>query len=516
MPRWFNTAGPCKPDIHYMLSPLTRLPELERLIAQESYFVIHAPRQTGKTTAMLTLGQQLTASGRYTAVMLSVEVGAVFSSQPGKAEKAILGAWRNAIEYRLPAELHPPSWPAAEDGERLSTALKTWAQASPRPLVVFIDEIDALQDEALLSVLRQLRDGYPNRPGGFPQSVGLIGLRDVRDYKVASGGSERLHTASPFNVKVESLTLRNFTHDEVAALYEQHTQDTGQIFTPAAVAHAFALTQGQPWLVNALARQVVEVIQPDVTQTLTVDHFNQAKEILIQRQDTHLDSLAERLREPRIRAMIEPMLAGQELENVPNEDIQFVLDLGLCRIDAEGGLAIANPIYREVLPRVLTFPSFASLPRITATWLTPDGALDAPKLLAAFLSFWRQHGQPLLKSANYHEIAPHIVLMAFLHRVVNGGGTLEREYAIGSDRMDLCLRYGEVTLAMELKVWRKDRKNPLEAGIKQLDKYLAGLGLNEGWLVVFDQRPELPPIAERTRVEVMKTEGDRTVQVIWG
>jgi hypothetical protein len=516
MTRWFNTAGPCKPDIHYMLPPLTRLPDLERLIAQETYFVIHAPRQTGKTTAMLALGQQLTASGRYTAVMLSVEVGAAFIAQPGKAEKAILGAWRNAIEYRLPAELHPPPWPAADDGERLSTALKIWAQASPRPLVVFIDEIDALQDEALISVLRQLRDGYPNRPGGFPQSVGLIGLRDVRDYKVVAGGSDRLNTSSPFNVKVESLTLRNFTHQEVRMLYMQHTQDTGQVFTPEAIAHAFELTQGQPWLVNALARQVVEVIQPDVTQTLTIDHFNQAKEILIQRQDTHLDSLAERLREPRIRAIIEPMLAGQELNNVPNEDIQFVLDLGLCRIDPEGGLAIANPIYREVLPRVLTFPSSASLPRIVATWLTPDGELDAAKLLAAFLSFWRQHGQPLLKSANYHEIAPHIVLMAFLHRVVNGGGTLEREYAIGSDRMDLCLRYGEVTLAMELKVWRKDGKNPLEAGLKQLDKYLVGLGLNEGWLVIFDQRPELPPIAERTTVEVMKTESDRVVQVIWG
>ena len=54
-----------------------------------------------------------------------------------------------------------------------------------------------------------------------------------------------------------------------------------------------------------------------------------------------------------------------------------------------------------------------------------------------------------LSSAAYHEIAPHIVLMAFLHRVVNGGGMLEREYAIGSDRMDLCLRYKDVTLGIE-------------------------------------------------------------------
>jgi hypothetical protein len=516
MLRWFNTAGPCKPDIHYMLPPLTRLPELEQLIAQENYFVFHAPRQTGKTTAMLSLAQQLTASGRYTAVMLSVEVGAVFSAQPGKAEKAILGAWRNAAEYRLPDTLQPPPWPEAEDGERIGTALKTWAKLSPRPLVVFIDEIDALQDEALISVLRQLRDGFPNRPGGFPQSVGLVGLRDVRDYKVAAGGSERLNTSSPFNIKVESLTLRNFTQDEVATLYAQHTHDTGQVFTPEAVARAFELTQGQPWLVNALARQVVQVIQPDVTQALTVEHFNRAKEILIERQDTHLDSLAERLREPRIRAMIEPMLAGRMFGDIPNDDRQFVVDLGLVKRDPAGGFKIANPIYQEVIPRVLTSGTQDSLPTIQPTWLTPEGQLEPQKLLNAFLEFWRQHGQPLLKSVHYHEIAPHIVLMAFLHRVVNGGGTLEREYAIGSDRMDICLRYGAVTLAMELKVWRSGAKDPLARGLIQLDKYLAGLGLDQGWLVIFDQREGVPVIADRTSVEVATTASDRTVQVIRG
>ncbi|MEN8443606.1 MAG: hypothetical protein ABG776_01200, partial [Cyanobacteria bacterium J06555_13] len=139
-----------------------------------------------------------------------------------------------------------------------------------------------------------------------------------------------------------------------------------------------------------------------------------------------------------------------------------------------------------------------------------------PEGLQAFLRFWRQHGQPLLKSAPYHEIAPHLVLMAFLHRVVNGGGTLEREYAIGSDRMDLCLRYGEVTLGMELKVWRQGRPDPIKAGLEQIERYLAGLGLETGWLVIFDQRPGLPPIGERTKTELAKTATGRAITVIRG
>jgi hypothetical protein len=484
------------------------------LIDDQLYFVLHAPRQTGKTTALLTLAQELTAEGAYTAVLVSMEVGAAFNDDPGEAEAAILERWRSAARWQLPADLQPPTWPDATAGARVSRALEAWAMASPRPLVIFLDEIDALRDDALISVLRQLRDGYAGRPRAFPWSLALIGLRDVRDYKVASGGSDRLHTASPFNIKAESLTLRNFTAEEVAALYQQHTDETGQVFTPDATARAFHLTQGQPWLVNALARQITEVLVPDPATPITPAHVDQAKELLIQRQDTHLDSLAERLREPRVRRIIEPILAGQMLGNVPADDRQFVVDLGLMRRDPAGGLVVANPIYQEVIPRVLANAPQDSLPIIAPTWLTPDGKLDPAKLLEAFLAFWRQHGQPLLKSTHYHEIAPHLVLMAFLHRVVNAGGTIEREYAIGTGRMDLCVRYGEVALAMELKVWREGETNPLRAGLAQLDGYLAGLGLDTGWLVIFDRREGLPDIAERTTTEPATTPAGRSVVVV--
>ncbi|AKG20582.1 ATP-binding protein [Calothrix sp. 336/3] len=514
MSRWFNIAGPCQDDIHYMLPPTTRLPDLEELIKQRSYFVVHAPRQTGKTTAMLALAKQLTETGRYTAVMVSAEVGSAFNHDPSAAELAILGTWRDTTTIRLPSNLQPTAWVYEEPGQRIRASLQAWAQASPRPLVIFIDEIDSLQDETLISVLRQLRDGYPNRPENFPLSVGLIGLRDVRDYKVASGGSERLNTASPFNIKVSSITLRNFNAEEVEELYQQHTQETGQFFTPEATETAFDLTQGQPWLVNALAKEVVEKLVKDRSIPITKEHILQAKEILIARQDTHLDSLAEKLREKRVKDIIEPILSGQTLGDTPADDRQYLIDLGLLRRDPAGGLVISNPIYREVIPRVLVQGTQDSLPHISPSWLTPSGELNKEALLEAFIRFWRQHGEPLLGSAVYHEIAPHIVLMAFLHRVVNGGGTLEREYAIGSDRMDLCLRYKSVTLGIELKVWREKKRDPQTEGIEQLESYLARLGLNEGWLLIFDRRKNALPIEERLSTEIVNTENQRAITVI--
>jgi hypothetical protein len=515
--KYFNTAGPCKPEDHYMLPASTRLPELKRLIDQKMYFVIHAPRQVGKTTMMLQLAQELTHEGRYTALMVSMEMGAAFNDDIGAAELAMLGAWRGNAEAWLPGELQPPAWPESNAGERIFSALKTWAQSSSRPLVVFLDEIDALENSTLISVLRQLRNGFVNRPQGFPWALGLIGLRDVRDYKVKSGGSERLNTASPFNIKARSLTIGNFTAEEVATLYHQHTTETGQAFTEEAVAHAFELTQGQPYLANALAKVAVEELQPDLMQPITRAQIEQSKNILIERQETHLDSLVERLREPRIRNIIEPMLAGDsEISSLPPDDIRFVLDLGLVRRMNGGGIVIANPIYREIIPTVLAYVTRAFLPQIAPAWLNADGSLNPEKLLAAFLAFWRQHGQPLLKSVHYHEIAPHIVLMAFLHRVVNGGGSLAREYAIGTRRMDVCVRYGAVTVGMELKVWRDGKPDPLQEGLAQLDEYLNGLGLDTGWLVIFDQRSGLPDISERTITEIATSPAGRTITVIRG
>lgn len=229
-----------------------------------------------------------------------------------------------------------------------------------------------------------------------------------------------------------------------------------------------------------------------------------------------MDSLGERLYEPRVRHIIEPILAGGDLTSLPLDDLRFVRDLGLVRNDERGDLVIANPIYSEIIPTMLSLVTRASIRLPQPIWLNADGTLNPAQLLNAFLAFWRQHGQPLLKSVHYHEIAPHIVLMAFLHRVVNGGGSLEREYAIGTRRMDVCLRYGAVTIGMKLKVWRDGERDPLNEGLAQLDAYLNGLGLATGWLVIFDQRSGLPAISERTTSETATSPAGRQLTIIRG
>ena len=132
--------------------------------------------------------------------------------------------------------------------------MRTFATAGP---IVAADHyhIPPLEriGDTLLSVLRQLRAGYDERPDGFPHSIVLCGVRDVRDYRVYSTAENRLVLGgSAFNIKSESLRLGDFSEQEIRALIAQHTAQTGQAFTEGALELNVTRTGGQPWLVNAL------------------------------------------------------------------------------------------------------------------------------------------------------------------------------------------------------------------------------------------------------------------------
>ncbi|MGW0805906.1 ATP-binding protein [Nonomuraea sp. NPDC002799] len=352
--KYFNTTGPCDPQRHYMLPATQRLPQARVLVEMDRYFVLHAPRQTGKTTTLDALASELNAQGDIAALMFSCERAKSAGDDVGWAESLLLDSLREAAEGSgWPEELLPPDpWPQVTPGSRFGRALSEWCRRCPRRVVLLLDEIDALQGNSMVSILSQLRDGHNARPKGrpFPASVVLCGLRDVRDYKVASGGKpDGSNPASPFNIITESLRLGDFTTDEIAELYGQHTQATGQEFTKDAVDQVFELTQGQPWLVNALADELIS--EMGVTGAITSGRVEEAKERLIRARATHLDALVARLHEPRVKRVIEPIVAGTSpgLDAAFDDDASYVHDLGLIRGTRD--LEIANPIYREVLTR---------------------------------------------------------------------------------------------------------------------------------------------------------------------
>jgi Holliday junction resolvase len=490
----FNTEGPCNSAKHYMINAATRLQGVEQLIDSEKYFVIHAARQSGKTTYLKDLAKRLNAGGKYYALCCSLEsVSNIIEPKIGIPE----------IVQNLKNEFEDTDFPHCSDFAQnanyenftnvLKTSLRRFCKLLDKPLIILFDEVDCLSEGTLIAFLRQLRDGYNGRPEkAFPHSVALVGMRNIRDYKAhIRPDSATLGSASPFNIVAETYTLKNFTKDEITQLYQQHTKDTGQIFNEDAIELVYEQTQGQPWLVNAIAREViVKLLQSDYTKPVTTELVNQAIQNIILNRPAHIDSLMERLNEERIRKVMEPIILGEGFINRDSDDFLYAKDMGLIRIDSDSKIKPANPIYTEVIIRKLSSLVQEELqdPKYPYQMLRylKNGRIDMDYLMRDFQQFWRENSDIWKEKFDYKEAAPHLVLMAFLQRVVNGGGQIIREIASGTGRLDLCLVYENQKYPIELKLRRGD--SYLEKGFEQIAKYMDVFGCNEGWIIIFDRR----------------------------
>ena len=549
--RFFNTTGPVVAADHYCIPPLARLDvdELLRLVRDKRYFVLHAPRQTGKTSALLALRERLDAEG-CRCVYVNVEVAQTAREDVGQAMRTVLGrlasrarlapgdAFLEGVYRELLTQYGPH--------EVLLEALTRWAEADAAPLVLLIDEINMLVGDLLLAVLRQLRAGYDQRPHSFPQSVVLCGVRDVRDYRIHSASANAVVAGgSAFNVKAESLRLGDFSRAEVAALLGQHTAETGQAFTAAAVETVWSQTLGQPWLVNALADEACFRTRPNRDRSRPIDEgaVRASQERIILRRETHLDQLAATLREDRVRRVVEPLLSGAETRRFTDRDLDYARDLGLVARDLP--YRIANPIYAEVVPRELTWVVQGEFEQETAWYVDVDVGLNTRKLLAAFQTFFREHSEHWSQRFRYQEAWPQLLLQAFLQRVVNSGGRIEREYGLGRGRTDLLIVWprwaagaspaagpaspaagpaspaagpaspaaggessGEARvdrIVIECKVLHGSLERTIAAGLAQTAAYMDRCAAQEGHLVIIDRaagkrwddkvfhRPTTPP-----------------------
>lgn len=494
---FFNIAGPCFPGEHYILPPERRLGDVMALIEGGRYFTLRGGRQTGKTTSAQWLRDHYNAGEACRVAWVDLQTARV-CTDVASAMQAILAALDHAIEKHVPLLRRPPSARVEELLSNPSVALVRYLQevcaGSPLPLVLLLDEADVLSGAPMVSFLTQLRDGYiARRESAFPQSIVLIGQRAVRDYVVSAGDQGAvawLGTASPFNIIVEDAELGPFTEAEVGELLAQHTKATGQVFESGAVERVWYLSQGHPWLVNALADQIVRRDVKDRAVPITPAHVERAKETIILERRTHIDSLMARLREPRVSRVLDPMLSGEPLPgDVLDDDVAYVRGLGLIR-RAGAEWQVANPIYREVIPRALTFLQQTSIHVKEGAFVRADGSLDMPKLMTAWQKFWRIDGHLAAEGFAYREAGPHLMLMAFLQRVVNGGGRIEREYGLGRRALDLLVEWKDERYAIETKL-RRDTETEADA-LEQVSDYLDTLGLSDGWLVMFDLRSTLP------------------------
>jgi len=497
--KYFNIAGPCNSSEHYMLDPLRGIgKELMDLIDSKQYFVIHASRQSGKTTLLLELADKINAEGKYHVLYCSLE-GVQSLTEPEKGIPEIVQKIKSCIKNQgLPNGFAKDANYLNISGV-LNDSLVDYCRSLDKPLIIFFDEADCLSNGTLITFLRQLREGYISRSRvPFVHSLALVGMRNIRDYKARiRPESETLGSSSPFNIVKESLNLRNFSREEVIELYCQHTTAMGQVFEPLATNYIYEQTQGQPWLVNAVACECVEKIcKKDYTIPITQEMAKVAINNIILARGTHFDSLMERLRENRIRSVIQPLILGEEADRT-TDNYLYAKDLGLIR-EFNGKVEPANPIYSEVIIRTITLTAQEAIknskPNSDLPKYIVDGKIDINCLLKEFQSFWRENSEVIWDELyeeglrEYKEASPHLVLQAFLQRVVNGGGHISREMALGKKRADICIEWQGQKYPIEIKILRNS--NSISVGLTQTLEYVKRCGTEKGWLVIFDRNTE--------------------------
>ena len=494
------------------------------LIAQKKYFILHAPRQTGKTSCLLALRDRLNSEDDYCCVYANFEMGQTARNNVISGMLAITSELNKRLKALFAIDLDVKSFIENSDAHNtLNQFLSEVCHLLDKPLVLLIDEIDSLVGDILISVLRQLRAGYDTRADNFPISVILCGVRDIKDYRIRRSDDEIITGGNCFNIKSESLTMGNFSQEEVKTLYNEHTKYSGQKFEDECFELIWRYTNGQPWLVNALGYEVTYKIKEnrDRSVRITADMIEEAKNRLVISRATHLDQLTDKLREDRVRSVIQPLLIGEMCEANP-DDVEYCIDLGLVR-NTDRGIAVSNYIYMEVLPRELSKMKQEKFKAFFAPdWVKEDQSLNDTKLMEMFQQFWRENSEIWsTEIAGYNETIPHLVFQGFLQRVCNGHGTIDREYGLGRKRVDLYLKWkspaGEQRIVFELKI-RNERCNTGEAfvklatqGVEQTAVYADNCNATKSHLVIFDRREGID--WEDKISTKLRTQGKRTIKI---
>jgi hypothetical protein len=275
--------------------------------------------------------------------------------------------------------------------------------------------------------------------------------------------------------------------------------------------------------VNALANQTVAKMGIPRSQTITTLDIEKAAQEIILSKPLYQGAPLSRIREEPIQRILNAMLSENNAvaESLSAEDIFYAREIGLLADNPP--LRLMNPIYREAIAQVLTFHASNNIDLERKSFINAAGMLDVNVIVKEFATWWKRNAAFMLKGNYYSEAAAQLVFMAWLQRVVNGGGIIDREYGVGRGRIDVLIRWPHPAArnpqewqheAFELKVWSDDVGDPLEEGLEQLERYLDGLNLTQGTLVIFDRRKEAAPSATRTQISQTQTPKGYAVRLL--
>jgi hypothetical protein len=502
--RFFETRGPVDPSRNYVVSRQTEIAELVQRIKQGRYIVIVAKRQTGKTTFFRwTLSALETENNAYFPIQLDFEAYQNISTEAfygylhQDIGEEILNTFQKQKTVPSTSLLQFLEQSSMTDHISMISFLKKLAgYLKNQRVVIIIDEFDGIPRAALSDFLYSLRRIYlsSNRQR-CPYSVGIVGVKSITQLNYD-------RSISPFNIQ-DDFSLPNFTVSQVRELFEQYTEETGQVVAEDVIETLHKQTAGQPFLVNRLGQILTEEMSIPLPTTITHAHFDKAHQQIIEEANVHLDHLVTNIRKnPRFESLLMKITsydAGIRF-NIRDEAISELVTYGVLKKSHESLCEIANPIYHYCIMQTFK-PTINGLeqqylPEEAETgfvdYLTDDEKINMRLLLANFNDFIARAGYRILSVPQTPQefVGQYLLFGYFDTFVLQIQAFMYLEVRTGRGRMDLIILHQQSKYIVETKIWEGNKR--YQAGKRQLAKYLKLEGISDGYYVVFDhrQKPE--------------------------
>jgi len=512
MKKRFNITGTCYPENHYLMDNSKKLEQIMELIEYGEYFTINRPRQYGKTTTMSFLAKQLRATEDYLPIELNFQG---IDRQWLESDKAFAQMFINEIYNFLKYNETDAITTFLEanikqviDMNSLSKLITEMVRQTNKKLILFIDEVDTSSNyQAFLSLLGMLRTKYLSRKN--PQhatfySIVLAGVHDIKSLKYKLRNPEEAQYNSPWNIATDFDVRMSFNSQEIEPMLEQYSKAENVKMDVSVIAERLHYyTSGYPFLVSKLCKNIAEkMVAKRVEKVWILEDVETAVQMIMRENNTNFDSLIKNLENrPELYDLVNRILIdGERIAFSPDEPIiQLGIMYGIFK--SNGTVKVHNRIYEQRIYNYLSAKISMKLPSrfsLSEHFITEGGGLDMEAVLHMFQQFMKEKYSE--KSKGFIEREGRTIFLAYLSPILNGKGYSFREVQVSTEkRLDIVVTYLNHRYILELKLWYGQKYH--EEGLLQLADYLDIHGVDEGFLVIFDDRKEKKWQTEKRVVE---------------
>lgn len=503
MKKRFNITGTCRPEEHYMMDETRRFNAVMSMVERGEYFVINRPRQFGKTTLLLALQRELNKKPNYVPIVMSFQgISESHYRSSDAFSRFFFKELKKELRYTqsglTAAEIE--ALPNVETLDDLSERITQLVHATHKRLVLLIDEADASsQYEPFLHFLGMLRTKYLRRDQASHytfHSVVLTGVHDIKSLKFRLRNPEEAQYNSPWNIAADFKVTMEFYPDEIACMLREYAEaESVQMDIAATAERLYYYTSGHPFLISKLCKTVAEEILPQKADKncWTADDLEQSVQMLLRENNTNFDSLIKNLENNQdlYELTYRILIQGECVSFSPDAPLTSLGHMyGIFKPDDKNFIKIHNRIYEQRLYNYMTVRrieknNLHNDDFLAQRFTREDGSLDMTNLLRRFQAFMKE--QYSKRNRELIEREWRLIFLAFLKPIINGRGYDFKEVETSEEkRLDVVITYLRHRYIAELKIWRGEQAH--RRGLDQLADYLDRHEVNEGWLLIFDNR----------------------------